>query len=54
VFEFGESGLTEVGRFIDRGGNNFWGIEQFTRNGKRLIAASDRDHGLYLFEYTGS
>jgi hypothetical protein len=54
VLEFGESGLTEVGRFIDRGGNNFWGIEQFTRNGKRLIAASDRDHGLYLFEYTGS
>ena len=48
------SGLTEVGRFIDEGGNNFWGIEQFTTSqGKRLIAASDRDHGLYLFEYTG-
>jgi hypothetical protein len=54
VFKFGESGLTEVGRYIDEGGNNFWGIEQATRpNGKRLIAASDRDHGLYLFEYTG-
>jgi len=32
----------------------FWGIEQFTTpGGKRLLAASDRDHGLYLFEYTG-
>ena len=54
VFKFGESGLTEVGRFIDEGGNNFWGIEQYTRaNGDRAIAASDRDRGLYLFEYTG-
>ena len=54
VFEFGESGLTEVGRFIHEDGNNFWGIEQATRqNGDRLIAASDRDHGLFLFDYTG-
>ena len=53
VFKFGESGLTEVGRFIDEGGNNFWGIEQYTQAGKRRVAASDRDHGLYLFEYTG-
>ena len=54
VFKFGETGLTEVGRFIAEDGNNFWGIEQFTTpRGKRLIAASDRDHGLFLFEYTG-
>ena len=54
VFEFGEGGLTEVGHFIDRGGSNYWGIEQFTTSGgKRLMAASDRDHGLYLLEYTG-
>ena len=53
VFKFGESGLTEVGHFIDEGGNNFWGIEQYAQAGKRRIAASDRDHGLYLFEYTG-
>jgi hypothetical protein len=34
--------------------NNFCGIEQATRqNGDRLIAASDRDHGLFLFDYTG-
>ncbi|MEO8688363.1 MAG: hypothetical protein ABI611_09090 [Solirubrobacteraceae bacterium] len=56
VFSFGERGLKETGRFIDEGGNNFWGIEQFTtthRKRERLIAASDRDFGLYLFRYTG-
>ena len=54
VYEFGEGGLSEVGHFIDRGGSNFWGIEQFTTpSGKRLMAGSDRDHGLYLLEYTG-
>jgi len=53
VLRFGESGLTEVGRYIDEGGSNFWGIEQYTKGGKRLIAASDRDRGLYLLEYTG-
>jgi hypothetical protein len=54
VYKFGESGLTEVGHYIDENGSNFWGIEQFTTpQGKRLIAGSDRDHGLFLFEYTG-
>ena len=54
VFTFGEGGMTEQGRYIDQGGNNFWGVEQFTAaNGERLIAASDRDFGLYLFRYTG-
>jgi hypothetical protein len=54
VVKFGDGGITEVGHFIDEGGNNFWGIEQYTTSrGKRLVAASDRDHGLYLFEYTG-
>ena len=37
---------------------HLWGVEQFThtnRAGKqqRLIAASDRDHGLYIYRYTG-
>ncbi|HUR50416.1 MAG TPA: PA domain-containing protein [Acidimicrobiales bacterium] len=54
VLKFNGDGLTEVGHFIDQGGNNFWGIEQYTTSqNRRLIAASDRDHGLYLFEYTG-
>ena len=54
VMSFGDDGLDEVGKFIDQGGNNFWGVEQFTTpDGQRLIAGSDRDFGLYLFRYTG-
>ena len=54
VLRFGGArGLRETGRFIDEGGNNFWGVEQFTSRGKRLIALSDRDYGLYVFDYTG-
>lgn len=45
--------LEEVGSFIDQGGNNFWGVEVFQRNGKEYVAASDRDSGLYIFRYTG-
>ena len=54
VFTFGDGGLTQTGKFIDEGGNNFWGVEQFTTpQGERLFAGSDRDFGLYLFRYTG-
>ena len=48
------NGLQQVGAFIAPGGNDFWGVEQFTTpQGERLIAGSDRDYGLYLFRYTG-
>jgi Ca2+-binding RTX toxin-like protein len=54
VFTFGDNGLTQTGKFIDQGGNNFWGVEVFTTpQGDRLFAGSDRDFGLYLFRYTG-
>jgi hypothetical protein len=54
VVSFGPDGLEQVGKFIDRGGNNFWGVEVFTTpQGERLVAASDRDFGLYIFRYTG-
>ncbi len=45
--------LAEVGRFIDEGGSNFWGVQVFGQGGKEYVAASDRDFGLYIFEYTG-
>ncbi|MEN2744149.1 PA domain-containing protein [Sinomonas halotolerans] len=46
--------IVEVGKYIDEGGNNFWGVETFTgSDGKEYVAASDRDAGLYIFEYTG-
>jgi hypothetical protein len=53
VFTFGADGLTQTGKFIDEGGNNFWGVEQFTLGNQRYFAGSDRDFGLYIFRYTG-
>ena len=54
VVSYGPSGLNEVGRFIDTGGNNFWGVEVHKHpNGQKYVLASDRDSGLYLFQYTG-
>ena len=45
--------LNEVGRFIDAGGNNFWGVEVHKLGGTKYVLASDRDAGLYIFKYTG-
>lgn len=61
VVRFGTAGIDEVGHYIDAAGSNFWGIEQFAAGsaaprslrGKQLIAASDRDSGLWIFRYTG-
>ena len=54
VAAFDENGIEEVGHFIDEGGNNFWGVALAEdQNGDRLILASDRDFGLYIFRYTG-
>ena len=54
VAKYGSDGLSEVGSFIDVGGSNFWGVEQFTgTDGERYIAGSDRDYGLYILRYTG-
>jgi hypothetical protein len=61
VFRFGASGIEEVGHYIDAEGNNFWGVETFVPKhaaagdleGRRLFAGSDRDHGIFIFRYTG-
>ena len=45
--------LQEVGHFIDVGGSNLWGVQVFQSGGQEYVAASDRDHGLYIFRYTG-
>jgi hypothetical protein len=45
----------EVGRYIDRAGNNFWGVALAEdQNGKRIVLNSDRDFGLFIFRYTGA
>lgn len=46
--------LVEVGAYVDAGGNNFWGVQVFSHGGQELVAASDRDSGLWIFKYTGS
>jgi hypothetical protein len=61
VIKYGGRGITEVGHYIHENGNNFWGVEAHrvvgkkARNlsGKTLILASDRDSGLWIFQYTG-
>ena len=53
VFSFEGGKITHQGAFIDEGGNNFWGVQTFNSSGKEYVAASDRDFGLYIFEYTG-
>jgi hypothetical protein len=53
VLEIQAEKLVEVGHMIDVGGNNFWGVQVFSQGGKELVAASDMDFGLYIFEYTG-
>src|SRR5262249_3031603 len=54
VVDFSTGQLQEVGRFIDVGGNDFWGVQiHKAADGERLILASDRDSGLYIFRYTG-
>ncbi len=44
--------LVEIGHFIDEGGNNFWGVQAFMHDDEEYVAASDRDHGLYIFKVT--
>jgi hypothetical protein len=45
---------TEVGHYIDPDGNNFWGVALAEdQNGDRIVLASDRDFGLFIFRYTG-
>lgn len=44
--------ITEKAAFIDEGGNNFWGVEVFERDGVEYVALSDRDKGLYVLRYT--
>ncbi|MFP3988209.1 PA domain-containing protein [Streptomyces sp. E11-3] len=53
VAKIDDDKIVEVGHYIDEGGNNFWGAQVFESGGKEYVAASDRDHGLYIFEYTG-
>jgi len=52
VLEIQDDELVEVGKFIDQGGNDFWGVQVFSQGGNEYVAASDMDYGLYIFQYT--
>ena len=45
--------IVEKGHYIDAAGSNFWGVEVFEKGGVEYVAASDRDHGLWIFKYNG-
>lgn len=54
VLSFSRSGVREVGRFIDQGGNNFWGTFPVAQGSAApLWLLSDMDYGLYILRYTG-
>ncbi|WP_139346744.1 LVIVD repeat-containing protein [Sinomonas mesophila] len=43
-------GLVEVGGYLDKQGNDFWGVETFVgEDGRTYILGSDRDSGLWIF-----
>jgi hypothetical protein len=45
----------EVGHHIDAGGNNHWGVALAKdQSDNRIVLASDRDFGLYIYRYTGA
>lgn len=46
--------ITEVGHFIDEGGNDLWGVQILKRGDIEYVLASDRDLGIYVFQYTGT
>ncbi len=56
VFDISDpSNPQELGHYIDDAGNNFWGVALAEdENGDRIVLASDRDFGLFIFRYTGS
>jgi len=55
VIRYGNNGIREVGHYIHKDGNNFWGVEThfLPDSNKKLILASDRDSGLWIFKFTG-
>jgi hypothetical protein len=52
IIDVSDGQIDEVAAFIDEGGNNFWGVEVFEQDGVEYVALSDRDLGLYIFQYT--
>ncbi|HWH45197.1 MAG TPA: hypothetical protein VNT32_10730 [Thermoleophilaceae bacterium] len=42
--------LVETGGYLDPDGNDFWGVETFSKGGRTFVLGSDMDDGLWIFE----
>ena len=51
VLRYTDTGLTEVGKFVEAGGSNYWGVEVHKQGGEKYILGSDRDRGLRIFKF---
>ena len=51
VLRYDNSGLDEVGAFVEAGGSNYWGVEVHRIGNQKYILGSDRDRGLRIFTY---
>jgi hypothetical protein len=51
VLSYNDSGLKEVGAFVEAGGSNYWGVEVHKLGNQQYILGSDRDRGLRIFKY---
>lgn len=54
VAEIENDEIVEKGHYIDADGNNFWGVQVFEKDSVEYVAASDRDHGLWIFKYNAN
>jgi hypothetical protein len=53
-FVAGPGMTTTSGTPVTQTGNNFWGVEVYKHpNGQKYVLASDRDSGVWVFQYTG-
>jgi hypothetical protein len=54
AISFSKTGIKQTGGYLDRLGNDFWGVQVWTHptTGARYILASDLDSGLWIFRLT--
>jgi hypothetical protein len=50
VLSYGSDGLREVGAFREPG-IDFWGVKIHRIGGKNYVLVSDRNFGLYIFDF---
>jgi hypothetical protein len=53
VLSYDDTGLEEVGVFVEDGGSNYWGVEVHKIGDQQYILGSDRDRGLRIFRFNG-